>query len=63
VVLSSDYGCIRIGSDYHGRELKEGPGYGSNNNHCSYCRYHLIKRWNNIPIFSFKLLDGILFGK
>jgi hypothetical protein len=29
VVLSSDYGCIRILSDYHGRELKEVLGCGS----------------------------------
>ncbi len=24
--------------------------------------YHLLKKWSNIPRFSFKLLDGILFG-
>jgi hypothetical protein len=54
VALSSDYGCRIILNDYHGKELKEVLRCGSNNNHC---------RWNNIPIFSFKIPNGILFAK
>jgi len=62
VALSNDYGCRIILNDYHGRELKEVLRCGSNSNHCNCWKYDHIQRWNNIPIFYFKIPNGILFA-